>query len=83
MGCQEEVGSPQRRNRKSRGGEGFSGLFGQKRRNRGQGGREARVPGAHLLRKGGIASSLGLCVQEELCPNAQGHVQSHAATGEV
>ena len=58
-------------------------LFGQEKSNPERARREARVPRAHLLRKGGIATSLGLCVREELCPNAQGHVQSHPVRGEV
>lgn len=36
---------------------------------------EATVPVHHLLRKGGAATSLALRVWEELCPNAQAHVQ--------
>ena len=49
----------------------------------GAGRREASVPGAHLLRKGGITASLGLRVWEELCLNAQAHVESCPVRGKV
>ena len=62
---------------------GFPGSLGKKRETRWGGRRQARVPGAHLLRKGGIASFLGLCVREEICLNAQGLAQSHPVRGEV